>query len=86
MKRRTRNVLLVLAVLGVGAGAIAWPAISEIRAMARPRYEAGEHEGASFCGTCHAEIYREWSESRHAKATPAARFPPAESPATPILA
>jgi hypothetical protein len=40
--------------------------------MNEPRYELGEHSGAEFCGSCHAEIYAEWqAKSRHAVSTTA---------------
>ena len=42
----------------------------ETAATREPRYEAGAYMGAEFCGTCHAEIYEQWSTmSRHALAT-----------------
>lgn len=42
----------------------------EMRSGTKPNYEVGKHMGATKCGQCHQEIYRQWSEnSAHAEAT-----------------
>lgn len=47
----------------------------EIQALKQPKYEAGKHEGAKFCATCHQDIYAQWhNNSRHAVATTAKSF------------
>ena len=44
----------------------------EVAFLNEIRYELGEHRGAEFCATCHAEIYAQWrNNSRHAVSTKA---------------
>ncbi len=73
-----RKVLLVvslffLALVVVAAAYVFKESRSEeVAFMNEPRYEHGEHQGAEFCGTCHAELYAEWrANSRHAVSTSA---------------
>jgi hypothetical protein len=47
----------------------------DMQALKKPRYELGTQKGAKYCGSCHKEIYEQWSKrSRHAIATSAKSF------------
>jgi hypothetical protein len=64
-------VVLLLMVLSMGY-ALRERNSEAVAFMNEPRYELGEHKGAEFCGTCHAQVYAEWqTNSRHAISTTA---------------
>lgn len=75
MRWTSFNKAAYLAVL-VGVPAVTSCTMYEdMQAMKKPRYELGAHQGAKFCGSCHQEIYEQWSKhSRHAIATSAKSF------------
>lgn len=53
---------LLLLVIGCSAG-------EELDALKTPRYGAGKHAGAAYCGTCHPHIFQQWKDfSRHSVA------------------
>lgn len=64
------GVLVVVVIAVAGPGAYMY---RKMEAMKAPRYEAGAHRGAAFCGGCHPDEYRAWAgRSRHALATTSA--------------
>ena len=69
-----RKVAYLAVLLGVPA-VTSCAKYEELQAMKKPRYELGTHQGARLCGSCHQEIYEQWSKhSRHALATSAKSF------------
>ena len=66
------SALLLLAVAALAILIVQARRSDDMAFLNEPRYELGEHRGAEFCGTCHAQIFAQWRDrSRHAIATTA---------------